>query len=264
MTRRERLERKQTKREEWAEKAEGRAAAHFDAAQKLAHQIPLGQPILVGHHSEGHARRDAERIGNKMDQGCTEMDKAQHHASKAAGLEHQLDHSVFSDDPDAVEALEARIAEREAECARVKKLNAAIRREQKAGLSDGWLQRIGATEEEARAILRNVEVNWRHEPVFPSYHLTNLRARIRADRERLTQVQARQARQARTEAAGGVLIERIGTDWCSVTFEAKPARAVLDALRAAGYRWSGGSWTGEAAQLPAEVGTVPPDTEPKP
>src|SRR5690348_14788034 len=58
------------------ERAESRAdrfAAYSDARQAdaeqaraavsaIADQIPLGQPILVGHHSEARARRDAERI----------------------------------------------------------------------------------------------------------------------------------------------------------------------------------------------------------
>lgn len=60
MTRRERLEAKLAKREEWASKAQGKADARFESTRKLADSILLGQPILVGHHSEGHARRDAE------------------------------------------------------------------------------------------------------------------------------------------------------------------------------------------------------------
>ena len=32
------------------------------SARAIADQIPLGQPILIGHHSERRARRDAERI----------------------------------------------------------------------------------------------------------------------------------------------------------------------------------------------------------
>ncbi len=37
-----------------------------DAVSAIADNIPLGQPILVGHHSERHARKDAERIENGM------------------------------------------------------------------------------------------------------------------------------------------------------------------------------------------------------
>ncbi|HMF62793.1 MAG TPA: DUF3560 domain-containing protein, partial [Edaphobacter sp.] len=35
-----------------------------EAVSRIADNIPLGQPILVGYHSERHARKDAERIEN--------------------------------------------------------------------------------------------------------------------------------------------------------------------------------------------------------
>lgn len=81
--------------------------------------------------------------------------------------------------------------------------------------------------------------------------MTNLGARIRADRERIEQIKARNARTEEAKAAGGVVIE--GNDWVRVTFADKPARAILDSLKAAGFRWGGGSWIGERAKLPAEV-----------
>ena len=37
-----------------------------EAVCRIADGIPLGQPILVGHHSERRARKDAERIENGM------------------------------------------------------------------------------------------------------------------------------------------------------------------------------------------------------
>lgn len=36
------------------------------AVERICDGIPLGQPILVGHHSERHARKDQERIHNGM------------------------------------------------------------------------------------------------------------------------------------------------------------------------------------------------------
>ena len=127
MTRRERLEAKLKRREEWAAKANQRSAARFDAVSQIADSIPLGQPILVSHHSERHARRDAERIRNGMTKGIEEADLAKHHASKADGLAHQLDRSIFSDAPDAVEALEAKVASLEAKRDAMKTANAAVK-----------------------------------------------------------------------------------------------------------------------------------------
>src|SRR5580698_7494424 len=62
----ERAEERAERFEEYHDKrAEDAERAHAAVAQ-IADGIPLGQPILVGHHSERHARRDAERIENGM------------------------------------------------------------------------------------------------------------------------------------------------------------------------------------------------------
>jgi hypothetical protein len=114
MGRRERLEAKLEKRLDWADGREKKSSRHFKAADTIASGIPMGQPILVGHHSEKHHRRDVARIDSNMRNACESADMAQHHRGKAAGIEHQLDSSIFSDDHDAIEALEARIAELEA------------------------------------------------------------------------------------------------------------------------------------------------------
>lgn len=59
--------------EERAERFEGYSERRADDAQRaqdavaaIADNIPLGQPILVGHHSERRARRDAEKIRNGL------------------------------------------------------------------------------------------------------------------------------------------------------------------------------------------------------
>lgn len=38
----------------------------YNGARAIAANIPMGQPILIGHHSEKRARRDAEKIENGM------------------------------------------------------------------------------------------------------------------------------------------------------------------------------------------------------
>jgi hypothetical protein len=55
----ERFEDYSDKRGKDAERARAGVSAITD-------HIPLGQPILVGHHSEKHARKDAARIENGM------------------------------------------------------------------------------------------------------------------------------------------------------------------------------------------------------
>lgn len=55
------------------------------AVSAIADHIPLGQPILVGHHSERRARKDAERIQNGMRRAVKMWDTAQYWTDRARG-----------------------------------------------------------------------------------------------------------------------------------------------------------------------------------
>lgn len=253
MTRRERMTARMERREEWAEKAHAASDAAYAASHRAVEGIPFGQPVLVGHHSEGHHRRALERSDKAMSRACERSKMADRHESVADNLERALDKSIFSDDTDAPDALRARIAELEAKRARVVTLNKAIRREMKGGLTEGWMARTGASEAEQRAMLDNVQHGWDNSPLFPPYVTANLGGRISADRKRLEYLLARQERAARAEAApSGVVVEGDG-DYARVTFAEQPERAVLDALKAAGFMWSGGSWCGRRDAIPADA-----------
>ncbi|MEW1721641.1 DUF3560 domain-containing protein [Streptomyces sp. NPDC093109] len=62
------------------------AARNSEAAWKSSHEISErfagGQPILLGHHSEGRARRDHARMDNAMRKSISEHDRAQHWAGR--------------------------------------------------------------------------------------------------------------------------------------------------------------------------------------
>jgi len=250
VTRRGRLERKTEKREEWAAKARARSEASFAAASAIADRIPLGQPILVGHHSERRARRDQARIHGSMDKGVEEHKLAEHHDQKRRGLEIQLDRTIFDDDPDAVEQLEARIAEREKSAAYQNTLNKAWRSGYKKGGVEGAIAALvaaGASEALARETARTVALcSWLERGPFSA---TGDRAAVRADKERIRAILAKRERASLAEQApGGVLIQ--GAEYVRVTFPEKPARETLNALRAAGFRWGSGSWHGRRDALP--------------
>jgi predicted RNA methylase len=81
------------------------------AVASVANGIPLGQPILVGHHSERHARRDAERIENGMRQAVKLWETSQYWRDRAASA---IAHARYLEQP----AVRAR---------RIKKLEAELR-----------------------------------------------------------------------------------------------------------------------------------------
>jgi hypothetical protein len=238
MTRRERLERKIEKRQEWAAGRREKSAGLREIGKEYRHDWAfITQPGHIPARAAMNRRDDRAREHDAM---------AAHHDSKAAGLAAQLDRSVFSDDDDAIEQLDVRIAHHEAERDKMKLVNKLYAKGDAAGLAA-----IGLNLDTLKAKLAAAGPYWGSKPHLP-YELTNLGARIRADRERIETIKERQARSAAAAAStSGVVIE--GDTWVRVTFAEKPERAVLDALKAAGFRWGGGSWVGERAKLPMAV-----------
>lgn len=96
--------------EEREEKAEGRAerfggyadsaARSSETAWKKSHDISerfaFGQPIIVGHHSEGRARRDHARMDDAMCKSIGERDRADHWSGRAQAA---ANYEQFRKDP---------------------------------------------------------------------------------------------------------------------------------------------------------------------
>lgn len=79
----QRAEARASRRRAMAEKAGQRAENAYGAARQIADGIPFGQPILVGHHSQRRAERDAERIRQNMRRTVAESAKADYHQRRA-------------------------------------------------------------------------------------------------------------------------------------------------------------------------------------
>lgn len=240
-TTRERREARAERLREWADKREATAAALHARNEVYRGDVAFNtQP--------GHIPERARAIA-RTERAWENERKAASMTSRAASIEAATAGSIFSDDEDAVEALEARIAELEAERERIKRFNATARK----GAPDYSL----LTEAEKRNLLdtaRTFAVSLSKGGGFPAYKLANLSGNIKRNRDRLVQVKAQQARAAAAEDAGGVTVELIGGGrYARVTFADKPERSIIDELKAAGFRWGGGSWTGDADKLPEEV-----------
>lgn len=183
-TYRERREAKADRLREWADKREAKSDAAFKRSNELSDMIPFGQPILVGHHSEGRARRDQDRIFNGMRTGVENSRKAEEFRGRADNIEAAADNAVYSDDEDAVERLTVRIAEREAQRDRIKSFNTHARKTGKHDLSLLDENQKG----DYMSIVRNASYQLGKKGEFPSYALSNLGATIRKDKKRLEQM----------------------------------------------------------------------------
>jgi len=127
VTYRDRREARAERLQEWAGKREDRAAAVLAAGEQYHGDIAFNtQP--------GHIPERARLIARE-DRAHESLAKAASMRSRADGIESQLAASIYDDDPDAVEALRARIARLEAEREAAKTANTAYRAAHKAELA---------------------------------------------------------------------------------------------------------------------------------
>lgn len=253
MTRRERLEKRLEKREAWADSASAKSATEFQKARDATRGIELGQPILCGHHSEQHHRRALEKSDTAMRRGVEVSRRASEHAGKAANLARQLDRTVFSDDEDAVEKIEARIARNEMQAAAM------------AAVNKVWKKTPGTPMDRAAKLVADgvcseriakqaAQTMTQFAYLKAPLDTTNIRARIRTDRKRLDDIRTQQARAERAKLSGGVSIE--GQEVVRITFAEKPEREIIEALRAAYFQWGGGGWVGMRSRIPVAIWAI--------
>jgi len=168
-------------------------------------------------------------------------------------LQRKLDKCIFSDDEDAVEKLEERIALLEAKQVAMVAVNKICRN-----------KKIDQTEKEKqiRESVPGIDERTMHEifnpvfthlpPGFASFSLSNNNANINRLKKRLLSVQRRQEDATDAEQNGGVVIAG-GDTYIRVVFAEKPEHSILRDLKEAGFRWHSGSWSGERAKLPESV-----------
>ena len=180
------------RRLDWAKGREDKAAALNRYTDRYRGDIAFNtQP--------GHIPERA-RVIRMSEKAHEHAQMAAHHESKADGIAHQLERSIFTDDPDAPERVRERIAELEAERDRMKAVNAEIKR------GPGWEVRLTAsgaplTEREKKVLLDVARFQPYYckngVPVFPPYALTNLGGNIRRLKGRLVAVDSLAAQRAK-------------------------------------------------------------------
>jgi hypothetical protein len=87
-------------------KAKSQSSETATQAHELSNLLPFGQPVLVGHHSEGKHRRHIEKMHNTMSKAIELDKKADYYEDKAHGVGTG---GISSDDPEAVQKLNEKI-----------------------------------------------------------------------------------------------------------------------------------------------------------
>jgi hypothetical protein len=112
-----------------ADRAQGEANAAFQREHAIIDRIPMGQPILVGHHSEKRHRGDLKRAESARRKAFDAQDRAAELRGMASAVGTG---GISSDDPDAIAKLEAELAGAHKWGEIVKVWNTKIRVEAKA------------------------------------------------------------------------------------------------------------------------------------
>ena len=250
-------EQKQQARREFYEAQAGKAqqdsAAAYSDAQAATAGIVMGQPILVGHHSEKRHRAAIERSDRAMRKSCEASDKADYYEQKAASVGRG---GVSSDDPEAVAKLRKQLDGARAAQETMKKVNAVIRKHKgdESAQVAGILAAGSFTEEQARELL---SPDFSGRLGFPAYAMSNNNANIRRIEKRIEQLEAVRSRDT-VAVEGGAYVYREDIEENRVMFEfdGKPAEEVRAILKRNAFKWSPsrGAWVRQLTQAGIRAG----------
>lgn len=218
-----------------ADRLRSEGNARIEGARRIGDMIPLGQPILVGHHSEKRHRRDIARIDSGYRKGFAAIEHAATLERRAAIAEDNR--AISSDDPEALTKLRARVDGMNARAEQMKLVNAAFKR-------GGWpaVTAVFPTFDAADA---QHTMSCGHDRPFPGFKFTNLSGNRRRIEERIALLEKR-------DAAPEVPPETIGDmriveedNRVLVYFPGKPSEEIRTALKSHGFRWAPtvGAWS---------------------
>jgi hypothetical protein len=192
----------------------------------------MGQPILVGHHSERHARADQRRIDQSMNKSVEADKRADYYAGRAKAAANNR--AISSDDPEALVKLEDKLHRLEAAQERDKALNAYYRKHKTvkgfAGFDDTAAEQMDARIAAEPERLRR--------PV-PAWVLTNRNGEISRLKKRLAALhQVDDMEHTELDFNGGRIVTNEDINRVQIIFDDKPDEDTRRVLKSYGFRWA--------------------------
>jgi hypothetical protein len=231
----ERKENRISRYEERAAKAGSEADALFEKSHKMASAIPFGQPVLVGHHSEGADRTYRNRIENTQRKSFEAAEKAAYYQDKAESA--AASNTISGDNPDAVKLYREKLANLEAAQERMKTVNKAFTK------GDEALKALGFTDEQI-AKMKSGMPSYERRP-YPSWALSNNNAEIRRVKQRIEHLSKLDTMKEEIIIfKGGKLLVNTEVNRVQFLFDDKPDEETRALLKSSGFRWasSEGAW----------------------
>jgi hypothetical protein len=225
----ERQENRKERLETAADRARSEADRAFASSDGIAEAIPLGQPILVGHHSERRHRRDIDRMRNSTTRAMERLRDAAEYERRAASIGKG---GISSDDPDAIAKLTAQVETLEGLQVLMKSANKLVKKGDRAGLLEMGFAPARVEQLFQKDFMGNLG--------FAPYAVTNNGANIRRIRERIAQLEAAAKRTPMETIVGEgwTLSEDFDDNRIVIEFDAKPDAEIREALKRGGFKWS--------------------------
>ena len=231
-------ERKQARADRYRERAlqaKAGSTAAYRRSEELTKNIPSGQPILVGHHSEKRHRRALECSWNALGKSVELERKADYYAAKAEAAEHNR--AIYAEDDDAVENLTARVAALESLQERMKAANKIVKgQKQTQEEKIEALCRLGFERRNAEELF---VPNCFGQIGFADFTIRNNGANIRRLKKRLESVARLKSTPTKEYMIGEVrIVENTEANRLQVFFPEKPSEEVRKELKSNGFRWA--------------------------
>jgi hypothetical protein len=221
----ERKERKIDAYKARARKSSGIAEHESNRARDMGSVIPFGQPILVGHHSEGSHRALLKRIDSAHRRASEAYNKSDYYEGKAAAAE--ANHSISGDDPEAAERYQQKLAKLEKSQEYMKAVNKAWKQGKAA------LVALGLSEAESERL-----ANEKTKPC-PSWMLSNNSAEIRRVKEKMETLKKLDNMVVENiKFNGGEMVVNVEINRVQIIFNDIPAPEKRALLKSHGFKWS--------------------------
>lgn len=231
-------ERREARIERLREKAESlreEADAYLGRANKKADAIPFGQPILVGHYSEGRDRNYRAGIRRDFQKAFEAQAKAEYYEKKAKAAENNR--AISSDCPWAVRLLKEKIAALEKRQERMKEANKIIRKHKdNPAAARAELTSLGFSDVEIHKI---ITPDYMGRVGFQSWALSNNNAEIRRLKKRVEMLEQLEQDETQEIVIGDVrIVDNVEENRVQIFFPDKPAEEIRSKLRSLGFVWA--------------------------
>ncbi len=213
-----------------ASEAETRSTEYFKQYSRQSDF--LTQPLLSDHHSFKPAQSRRKKIIALADKGLEQHNKAKHYRHKLANE----GNAIASDNPTAVDMLQAKLTHLQAKQKEMKEINRTVKKHKDADPQTRLdaLKEYGLTNSE---IVELLKPDFAGRMGYPSYELTNNSASMRRVKKRIEELENHDLYADISETGKGWNLEA-NEGRLVLEFDEKPESETLGHVKRCGYKWA--------------------------